>query len=202
MRTRLSGFISGLMIGTLLLACSAPTSTPTPDLKNLQTRIAATIAAIPTAESLTPRVTATTASTASPSALPVPQDTATPPPILAAPEAGAVQEYTVAAGDTLSTIALKFNTSIAALQLANNLDNVRVVRLGQRLKIPTSKLAADENPYWIVHIVQPGETLSTIAVKYTVKLEDLLRVNNIAHANAALTRVGDKLIIPVTGPVA
>jgi LysM repeat protein len=195
---RIASGLSGLILSTLLLACAAPasTSTPTPDLKNLQTRIAATIAAIPTAESLTPRAPTATVTPTSP------QDTATSQPSPTdTPNIVAAGEYTVAVGDTLSTIAQKFNTSIAAIQLENNLDNVRVVRLGQRLKIPTSKLAADENPYWIVHVVQPGETLSTIAVKYAIKLDDLLRVNKIAAANASITRVGDRLVIPVSGPV-
>lgn len=177
----------------VLAACAAPpTGTATPDFKNLQTRIAATLAAIPTARSLTPPPPTATATIVSPVA------TALPPSPTPAPSA-APQDYIVQVGDTLSTIAVKFNTSIAAIQLLNNLDDARVVQQGRTLKIPTSKLAPDENPYWIVHIVESGETLSTIAVRYAVRLDDLLRVN--AITNPSLTRAGDRLVIPVKGPV-
>ncbi len=179
----------------VLAACGSPQDTPTPGPQNLQTRIAATMAAIPTAESLTPNAPTATSAPAQPAAT-EPRQPATEAPSQPATE----QEYTVQVGDTLSTIAVKFNTSIAAIQLVNRLDDVRVVRLGQKLKIPTSKLAPDEGPYWIVHVVQAGESLSTIAVRYNVTLEDLVRINNIT--NTGLTRVGDRLVIPAKGPVA
>jgi LysM repeat protein len=101
-------------------------------------------------------------------------------------------------GDTLSTIAVKFGTSIAGIQLANNLSDARVLRAGQRIKIPTSKIAPDENTFWFVHVVQPGETYGTIALSYGIQLNDLLRVNSIT--NAALVRAGDRLVIPVRAP--
>jgi LysM repeat protein len=43
--------------------------------------------------------------------------------------------YTVAAGDTLSSIAQRYNTSVDALRGINNLSDVRL-RVGQRLIIP------------------------------------------------------------------
>lgn len=175
-----------------LIGCAPATPEPTPEFRNLQTRIAATLAAIPTAESLTPAVPPATATLIAAPA------TATPPP--APTQAIAVQddEYVVQPGDTLSTIAVKFNTSIAGIQLANNLRDARVVQAGQRIKIPTSKIAPDESTFWFVHVVQAGETYGTIALSFGVQLSDLLRVNNIT--NSALVREGDRLIIPVRAP--
>lgn len=173
----------------VLIGCAATTPEPTPEFRNLQTRIAATLAAIPTAESLTLTAPAATATSTSAPA------TETPPP--APTQAVAVQgdEYVVQPGDTLSTIAVKFNTSIAGIQLANNLSDARVLQAGSRIKIPTGKIAPDESVFWFVHVVQAGETYSTIAAGYSVQLSDLLRVNNIT--NAALVREGDRLVIPV-----
>lgn len=182
-----------LVIVLSLAACAAPTPEPTPEFRNLQTRIAATLAAIPTAEPLTP---------AAPSDTPPPTNapaTEAPPP---APTEQTISvasdEYVVQPGDTLSTIAVKFNTSIAGIQLANDLSDARALQAGQRIKIPAGKIAPDENTFWFVHVVQPGETYGTIAVSFGVQLNDLLRVNNIT--NASLVRAGDRVVIPVRAP--
>lgn len=45
------------------------------------------------------------------------------------------QYYVVAKGDTLSGIAKKFKTSIAALKKLNNLQNINMIRVGQKLRI-------------------------------------------------------------------
>jgi len=47
------------------------------------------------------------------------------------------REHVIARGDTLSGIARRYNVTIAALQKANHLNNSHI-RIGQRLKIPTS----------------------------------------------------------------
>jgi len=87
---------------------------------------------------------------------------------------------------------------MAAIQLLNNLDDARIVRVGQVLKLPAGKLHPDESPWWFVYIVQPGETLSDIALKFRVPLNDLQRVNEIT--NPALVRAGQRLIIPARSP--
>ncbi|MDX2076706.1 MAG: LysM peptidoglycan-binding domain-containing protein [bacterium] len=46
------------------------------------------------------------------------------------------QEYTVVAGDTLSKIAQRFNTTVDAIVRANNLSNPNSLSVGQRLIIP------------------------------------------------------------------
>ena len=47
----------------------------------------------------------------------------------------AAQTYTVVAGDTLKKIASKFNTSIEALEKANNLTSTSIIRTGQVLSV-------------------------------------------------------------------
>lgn len=71
----------------------------------------------------------------SPKNKPAAQTTASPTPE-AAQTAG---EYSVVAGDTLSSIARKNNVSLEALASANGIDlNQRVIlRVGQKLKIPS-----------------------------------------------------------------
>lgn len=52
------------------------------------------------------------------------------------PSAGAPSTYTVQAGDTLSSIAVKFKTTSLALQIANNLPNPNAIYPGMVLIIP------------------------------------------------------------------
>lgn len=53
----------------------------------------------------------------------------------AKPAETAAQTYTVVAGDTLKKIASKFNTSIEALEKANNLTSTSIIRTGQMLSV-------------------------------------------------------------------
>lgn len=182
----------------LLAACSGePAETPTPDPRAMQTRIARELADIPTAAPAPGRTPL-----ASPTPTPAqPTPTAAPPTpttTSSRPALRAAGEYTVQPGDTLSTIATRFGTSIAAIQLLNGLNDAQVIRVGQVLKLPADKLHPDESPWWFIYMVRRGETLSEIATKFRVPLADLLRVNEIA--NPGLVRAGQRLIIPAKGP--
>ena len=70
-----------------------------------------------------------------------------PEPVAEAPVAKTVaaepagQTYTVAAGDTLKKIASKFNTSIEALEKANNLTSTSIIRTGQVLVVGKASAA-------------------------------------------------------------
>ena len=52
--------------------------------------------------------------------------------------AGEGESYIVQAGDSLSTIAAKFDTTVNAIMVANKLDNPDVVFVGQPLRLPTN----------------------------------------------------------------
>jgi uncharacterized protein YkwD len=107
------------------------------------------------------------------------------------------REYVVKAGDTLLGIALEFDVSMAAIQLLNDVPDPRLIRAGQALRIPAGKIQPDENAFWVLHVVQAGETLGAIATQHSVNLSDLTRVNDIADPSSI--RVGQKLIVPVSG---
>ena len=47
----------------------------------------------------------------------------------------------------------------------------------------------------IIHVVQPGDTLTILCERYGVSVEDLARINNIHNVNHI--EVGDSLIIPL-----
>ena len=67
--------------------------------------------------------------TAAPKAAPV------APAAPAAPKAEP-KTYTIGSGDTLSSVAARFDTTVAELARLNNIDNVNVVNVGQVLRLP------------------------------------------------------------------
>lgn len=83
--------------------------------------------------------------------------------------------YTIQPGDTLFLIATRFDVSVNALQSANpGLDPARLVP-GQRICIPGAQpiTCPGNNTY----LIQQGETLSSIAEKFTVSAADILVLN-------------------------
>jgi LysM repeat protein len=72
-----------------------------------------------------------------PSSTPAPA-AATP---AAAPAAAPAATYTVVRGDTVSAIATRYGTTVAAIASANGLANPSLIRIGQVLSIPTSSSA-------------------------------------------------------------
>ncbi len=125
-----------------------------------------------------------------------PQADATPLSEAATPEPdlATLLHYTVQPGDTLLGIAVRHNVSMAAIQLVNDMRDSTVVQVDQELVIPPP-LREDETPFWIVHVVQPGESLSKIARVYGVTVEAILQVN--AIADPELIKAGQLLVIPV-----
>ena len=77
-------------------------------------------------------------------------------------------EYTVKKGDTLSKIALKYNTNVTALLRDNpGIKNRDKIKVGQTIHIQPD-IVGDPNAQYILHTVKPGEkTYEDIINKYT-----------------------------------
>lgn len=92
----------------------------------------------------------------------------------------APKRHKVKRGDSLSSIALKYGTTVAELKRLNKLPNNTAV-LGQRLKLPSSNSRSSKlsslpgNP--AVHIVVRGDSLSKISARYNVTINALKRAN-------------------------
>ncbi|PZR81420.1 MAG: hypothetical protein DLM65_05875 [Candidatus Aeolococcus gillhamiae] len=106
--------------------------------------------------------------------------------------------YVVHPGDTLSAIALRHGTTVRALAEANQLADPNLIRIGQLLQIPDSKMGtpgytargADSESYIVVH----GDALISIARRYGLDLTALARSNGL-NVNAPL-HVGAVLHLP------
>lgn len=105
--------------------------------------------------------------------------------------------YTVSSGDSLSTIAQRFNTQVSALQRANNIQGSRIIA-GESLLIPRayrseSPLQAPNAPIYATresssspaqsrptrYTVQAGDSLWSIARRFDLSSSDLARWNDI-----------------------
>jgi hypothetical protein len=117
--------VVGIALGALVLARGplAPGSSPGGD----------------DSASPTPAATVVPA-TAFPSGAPTPGPTAAPTlrptPAPAASSTPRPKTYKVRAGDTLSAIAVRFGTTVAAISALNNVANPSLIRVGQVLRIP------------------------------------------------------------------
>ena len=60
--------------------------------------------------------------------------------------------------------------------------------------VPNSVKAQSDTPQFPVYIVQPGDTLNLISLKFNVSSEDIIAVNNISDPN--LLQVNSQLVIP------
>ena len=104
--------------------------------------------------------------------------------------------YVVQKGDNLSTIAKKFNITVADIQEWNKLTNTNV-QLGASLQVaktPTVKeeVAVAPERKDIQYVVQKGDNLGNIAKKFGASLDDLKQWNNLASNSIAL---GSTLIV-------
>jgi len=102
--------------------------------------------------------------------------------------------HTVQSGDMLGKIAQKYDITVEQLKTWNNLAN-DVIHPGQRLVVSmngnTNKNASD-NTNKVVYTVRQGDTLSSIARKYNVSIQNLKTWNNL---KSDVIGVNQKLVI-------
>lgn len=103
-----------------------------------------------------------------------------------------VVDYEVKDGDTLSSIAEKFGVSMDTIRWANDgaIKSVNSIKPGQVLKIPPVD--------GIVHTVKSGETVYTIAKKYSAEPQAIVDFpfNTFTNDETFALAVGQELVIP------
>ena len=124
-------------------------------------------------------------------------------------------KHVVQEGETLFSIASLYGVSTLVLVEVNNIQNPDALAVGTELLIPgvdapsvvaddatggggtatgqTGTIGADTSSS-VTHIVQPNETLNSIAADYGVDPAALATANNLTNRN--LVRVGQVLVIP------
>ena len=92
--------------------------------------------------------------------------------------------YTVKKGDSLWSIANKFDTTVNIIKSTNNLTS-NTLQIGQTLVIPSTSEFTN-------YIVQKGDTLYSIANKYNTTVDNIKKINNLSSNTLS---IGQKLII-------
>lgn len=122
---------------------------------------------------------------------------------------GAARSHVVRKGDTFASIAKKYEITPRALARANKLGKASSLKPGRILIIPdpeeeddsgpprktdTLVKSGEKVPQGVMHTVQPGQSLWTIARAYNVPGEKILKANSLASPRAV--SVGQKLLVP------
>ena len=92
--------------------------------------------------------------------------------------------YEVQKGDTLYSIAKKFNTSVDKIKEINSIVG-DLLTIGMNLLIPTSNLSDI-----IIHKVVSGDSLWSLANKYNTTIDSIKQLNNLV---SDLLKIGEEL---------
>lgn len=113
---------------------------------------------------------------------------------------GMTNEIVVKKGDNLERLARKHHTSVDEIIKLNRLPS-SFLKIGQVLKIPASRSLAKaekrapdhQGPEY--YTIKVGENPWAIALRYHMKLDELLRLNGLNEEKARKLRPGDRLRI-------
>lgn len=95
-----------------------------------------------------------------------------------------IQNYTVVAGDTVTTIATKFGVTSDSIRWSNNLSG-NTVTAGSKLLIPPVT--------GIVYTVKAGDTAASLATKFKANADEITASND---AEISGLTVGEQILIP------
>jgi len=114
--------------------------------------------------------------------------------------------YVVQPGDTLFRIALRYGVTVSQIATLNGIANPNLIFAGQTLQIPTGGAVVTPPPGvtatppppggggTTTYVVQPGDTLFRISVRFGVTVAAIVQANGIVNPN--LIFVGQVLTIP------
>lgn len=183
-----------------------PTATPTVPLGTGALTATAIIAERTATVAANQTASATALGTFVPSETPTPTATLPPGVTPPSPTPGGDCVHVVQRGETAYGIARRYGVTLAQIAQANNVTNLSILSIGQPLVIPgcgtTGITPVPGLPSGLppspssgrIHVIQPGENLYRIALRYGVTVAALANANGIANIN--YIRAGDTLVIP------
>lgn len=101
-------------------------------------------------------------------------------------------KYLVKQGETIKTLASKFNTSPEELIKLNNLYYSAGLRAGQEIIVPKN-----EEKYFNIYVIESGDSLYKIAEKYNINPTLLAALNGLEMEDYIYP--GQELLIPKSG---
>ena len=106
------------------------------------------------------------------------------------------KEVKVKKGDVLERIARQNHVSVDDIMKANKMATSRL-KIGQTLKIPAkaARGLTPTSPDAQYYVVKNGDNPWTIAVKHHIKVEELLKLNDMDETKAKRLKAGDRIRI-------
>jgi nucleoid-associated protein YgaU len=187
-----------ILAAAALTAClpSASAGVPTPAAlgPSAQPQAAATLRPVVPLE-VAPTATPVPPPAPAPTAVPTVAPTAAPPKATAVPAAPAPAPppdsgyvyggggcrnvtYVVQRGDNLFRIALRYGTSVASIARLNGISNTALIYTGRRLSIYACGVGGGSR----VYVVQPGDTLYRIAVRFGTTVQAIQLANRLSSS--------------------
>jgi LysM repeat protein len=202
-RLRFVLILTLILSSMTIAACNKerPVSTTTPGTPGARGTVAAPSAATPAITQVA-LPTAVGGSAASTPSVPSGQQ-AISSAAATARASGQPFEYTVAAGDTLLSIATRFGTTSEAIAELNSLTELNELTLGQTLTIPGATTAEGQETEAATtgssntYTVQQGDTLGEIAQRFDTTVQAIVSLNDLADADSIV--VGQTLKLPAGG---
>ena len=115
-----------------------------------------------------------------------------PAPTLAPAVVAETLEVKVKKGDVLEKIARHNHSTVSEIMKANNLKTSNL-KIGQVLQIPQKHLPLAKEAPSSLYIIKKGDSPWTIAAKHHMKVEELLKLNNLSEAESKRLKPGDTL---------
>lgn len=115
------------------------------------------------------------------------------------PTAHPARTYTVRPGDTVSAIALRYDSSVSSIVRANGLDSRAFIKVGQTLRIPSGSGASSSaaTTTSLTYRVKKGETVSHIAARSGVSISSIISANGLN--SKGFIKAGQVIRIPSGG---
>ncbi|HCI56702.1 MAG TPA: hypothetical protein DEW74_01105 [Opitutae bacterium] len=108
-------------------------------------------------------------------------------------------DYCVQKGDTLTSIARRYQVSVAQLMQENHLTDKNRIYVGQRLKVNGASSVVAPSAGNGTYCVQKGDTLTSIAKRFGMSVSSLKDLN---HLTSDMIRIGQVLTVSGNGSVA
>jgi murein DD-endopeptidase MepM/ murein hydrolase activator NlpD len=106
-------------------------------------------------------------------------------------------EHLVARGETILSLASRYGTTVDAIAQSNGFPASYSLYPGQRLFIPLSGSSIDP-ARTKAYVIQPGETIGSVALRHSTTWEDLARLNRIV--SPGVVHVGLVIRVPAVEP--
>ncbi len=109
-------------------------------------------------------------------------------------ETGLLTTHTVQPGETIHTIALRYNSTPASLSAANNILHARTLYVGQRLLVTEGANGTLPAEGLAMHVVRAGDNWLRLALRYDASATRLADLNGMSLSSPLLA--GQRLAIP------